>query len=74
MADGGSSEREGRAAAALERIQAALRGLRFGTVTAVVQDGVVTWPPAAAIAASTIPVGNRNQPDLPKSVMNSKAG
>jgi hypothetical protein len=27
--------------AALERIQAALRGLRYGTVTAVVQDGVV---------------------------------
>jgi len=26
---------------ALERIDAALRGLRFGTVTAVVQDGVV---------------------------------
>ena len=26
---------------ALERIQAALRGLRFGTVTAVVQDGIV---------------------------------
>ncbi|HXJ35994.1 MAG TPA: DUF2292 domain-containing protein [Candidatus Eisenbacteria bacterium] len=26
---------------ALERIQTALRGLRFGTVTAVVQDGVV---------------------------------
>ena len=25
----------------LDRIQAALRGLRFGTVTAVVQDGVV---------------------------------
>ncbi len=26
---------------ALDRIQTALRGLRFGTVTAVVQDGVV---------------------------------
>ena len=26
---------------ALERIQTALRGLRFGTVTAVVQDGIV---------------------------------
>jgi hypothetical protein len=26
---------------ALERIDAALRGLRYGTVTAVVQDGVV---------------------------------
>ena len=26
---------------ALDRINAALRGLRFGTVTAVVQDGVV---------------------------------
>ena len=26
---------------ALDRIQAALSGLRFGTVTAVVQDGVV---------------------------------
>ena len=26
---------------ALARIQAALRGLKFGTVTAVVQDGVI---------------------------------
>jgi hypothetical protein len=26
---------------ALDRIQAALRGLRYGTVTAVVQDGVI---------------------------------
>jgi hypothetical protein len=26
---------------ALDRIQTALRGLRFGTVTAVVQDGIV---------------------------------
>ena len=26
---------------ALERIRAALRGLRFGSVTAVVQDGIV---------------------------------
>jgi hypothetical protein len=26
---------------ALDRIQTALRGLRYGTVTAVVQDGVV---------------------------------
>ena len=26
---------------ALERVQAALRGLRFGTVTVVIQDGVV---------------------------------
>ena len=30
-----------RATQALERINAALRGLRYGTVTAVVQDGVV---------------------------------
>jgi hypothetical protein len=30
-----------RARAALDRIDAALRGLRYGTVTAVVQDGVV---------------------------------
>ena len=28
-------------AAALERIREALRGLRYGTVTAVVQDGVI---------------------------------
>ena len=28
-------------AAALDRIQEALRGLRFGTVTVVIQDGVV---------------------------------
>jgi hypothetical protein len=26
---------------ALERIQTALRGLRYGTVTAIVQDGVI---------------------------------
>ena len=30
-----------RADQALDRIHAALRGLRYGTVTAVVQDGVV---------------------------------
>jgi hypothetical protein len=30
-----------RARDALDRIHAALRGLRYGTVTAVVQDGVV---------------------------------
>ena len=30
-----------RAREAFERIQAALRGMRFGTVTVVVQDGVV---------------------------------
>jgi hypothetical protein len=30
-----------RAREALDRINAALRGLRYGTVTAVVQDGVV---------------------------------
>ena len=30
-----------RARDAVERINAALRGLRYGTVTAVVQDGVV---------------------------------
>ena len=30
-----------RARDALDRIDAALRGLRYGTVTAVVQDGVV---------------------------------
>ena len=32
---------QGRSRDALDRIQMALRGLRFGTVTAVVQDGVV---------------------------------
>jgi len=31
----------GRTRDALERIQVALRGLRYGTVTAVVHDGVV---------------------------------
>jgi hypothetical protein len=31
----------GRGEDALDRIQAALRGLKFGTVTAVVQDGVI---------------------------------
>jgi len=37
--DGGAGP--DRARDALERIDAALRGLRYGTVTAVVQDGVV---------------------------------
>jgi hypothetical protein len=32
---------DGRTHEGLERIQAALRGLRFGSVTAVVQDGVI---------------------------------
>jgi hypothetical protein len=32
---------DGRAQEGLDRIQAALRGLRFGSVTAVVQDGVI---------------------------------
>jgi len=36
-----SDERDVRANDAIGRIGAALRGLRFGTVTAVVQDGVV---------------------------------
>jgi len=40
MTNNGSSEREQRAVIAIERIQAALRGLRYGTVTAIVQDGV----------------------------------
>lgn len=30
-----------RLAEALDRIQAALRGMRFGTITLIVQDGVV---------------------------------
>jgi hypothetical protein len=38
--DGGSMGLE-RPRDALDRIDAALRGLRYGTVTAVVQDGVV---------------------------------
>lgn len=37
----GAEPAGGRGADALRRIDAALRGLRFGTVTAVVQDGVV---------------------------------
>ena len=36
-ADGDAEERD----EALDRVQAALRGLRFGTVTVVIQDGVV---------------------------------
>ncbi|HZP41073.1 MAG TPA: YezD family protein [Candidatus Binatia bacterium] len=32
---------EATATQALDRIRAALRGLRYGTVTAVVQDGIV---------------------------------
>jgi hypothetical protein len=35
------SARAERAQDALDRISSALRGLRYGTVTAVVQDGVV---------------------------------
>lgn len=34
-------ERDAHAAQALERIQDALRGLRFGEVTVIVQDGLV---------------------------------
>ncbi len=34
-------EHDAQAAQALERIQDALRGLRFGEVTVIVQDGVV---------------------------------
>ena len=46
MADPTNAEHEDeptgpRGVDALRRIDAALRGLRFGTVTAVVQDGVV---------------------------------
>ena len=37
---GGLLEEDGEAEGALGRIEAALRGLRFGTVTAVVQNGV----------------------------------
>jgi hypothetical protein len=37
----GASKTEGRALEGMDRIQAALRGLRFGSVTAVVQDGVI---------------------------------
>jgi hypothetical protein len=36
-----ASPRAERAQDALDRISTALRGLRYGTVTAVVQDGVV---------------------------------
>ena len=39
--DGRASSQEGDRLDALDRIQTALRGLRFGTVTVVVQDGVV---------------------------------
>ena len=38
--DNGSAVRD-RTHEAIDRINAALRGLRYGTVTAVVQDGVV---------------------------------
>jgi hypothetical protein len=38
---GGGSTGLERSRDALDRIDAALRGLRYGTVTAVVQDGVV---------------------------------
>jgi len=37
----GEREEREETSAALDRIRAALNGLRFGTVTAVVQDGVV---------------------------------
>ena len=39
--DVGASAQEVERADALDRIRAALRGLRFGTVTVVVQDGAV---------------------------------
>ena len=44
MADDDSADRSAAAERprdALDRINAALRGLRYGTVTAIVQDGVV---------------------------------
>jgi hypothetical protein len=37
----GAASSSGRAREALDRIDRALRGLRYGTVTAVVHDGVV---------------------------------
>jgi hypothetical protein len=37
----GNSQLEERSRDARDRISSALRGLRYGTVTAVVQDGVV---------------------------------
>ena len=40
-ASGPAGRRDGDAEDGLARIQAALRGLRFGSVTAVVQDGVI---------------------------------
>jgi hypothetical protein len=36
-----TSGEDGHAGSALERIRDALRGLRFGTVSVIVQDGVV---------------------------------
>jgi hypothetical protein len=36
-----AGEEQGHAAHAIERIRDALRGLRFGTVSVIVQDGVV---------------------------------
>jgi hypothetical protein len=36
-----AAKMDGRAQEGLDRIQAALRGLRFGSVTAVVQDGAI---------------------------------
>jgi hypothetical protein len=41
MADSTTREASTESQDALDRIRAALRGLRFGTVTAVIQDGVV---------------------------------
>ena len=37
----GASKRADGTQEGLDRVQAALRGLRFGSVTAVVQDGVI---------------------------------
>ena len=41
-----------RAREALDRITAALRGLRFGTVTAVVQDGIVVQVEACLVRSA----------------------
>src|SRR5215470_14310553 len=60
------------------RLGTAIAANRKPVRTAIVAStsrlsGASTGEVTAAIAASTRPVGHRNQPDLPKSVTNAKA-
>jgi hypothetical protein len=65
MSTGGRDVSGERTKEALDRIGAALRGLRYGTVTAVVQDGVVVgrcFSGSGAASISAVPETARHPP------------